>query len=391
MNWKFRLKRVVKILEVNIRITMFKRFESYEKIVYTSKKYGIIKVDLLVTSQEGNKRFIVLKSLIIKEKRRAISMANGEQIKALLNAYYNSDDARFKTVALQIAASEARSGHALLAREIKEIIEKSNSKNRIIKMKNDNQLFHCSMIEHKEMELVVSEEIRIRIERILTEYRQRERLRSFGMKNRSKILVEGVPGTGKTLTASILASELNLPLYIVQMDKLITKFMGETSVKLRQIFDAIAENSAVFLFDEFDAIGADRSLDNEVGEMRRVLNTFLQFLENDDSDSIIIAATNNHKMLDQALFRRFDDVLHYGLPDDLQIQKLFKIKLGEFYNSKVVTKKVREMAFGLSHAEITKVCEDCIKSIILEDTKLTTQMLEKCLKERLDAYVSKEA
>ena len=214
-------------------------------------------------------------------------MANGEQIKALLNAYYNSDDARFKTVALQIAASEARSGHALLAREIKEIIEKSNSKNRIIKMKNDNQLFHCSMIEHKEMELVVSEEIRIRIERILTEYRQRERLRSFGMKNRSKILVEGVPGTGKTLTASILAGELNLPLYIVQMDKLITKFMGETSVKLRQIFDVIAENRAVFLFDEFDAIGADRSLDNEVGEMRRVLNTFLQFLENDDSDSII--------------------------------------------------------------------------------------------------------
>lgn len=143
------------------------------------------------------------------------------------------------------------------------------------------------------------------------------------------------------------------------------------------------------MFDEFDAIGADRSLDNEVGEMRRVLNAFLQFLENDDSDSIIIAATNNHKILDQALFRRFDDVLHYGLPDESQIQELFKIKLGEFYNSKVVTKKVKEMAFGLSHAEITKVCEDCIKSIILEDTKLTTRMLEKCLKERLDVYVSK--
>lgn len=318
-------------------------------------------------------------------------MANGEQIKALLNAYYNNDDARFKTVALQIAASEARAGHALLAREIKDIIEKSNSKNKIVKMKSDNQLFYCQMVEHKEIELVVSEEIRIRIERILTEYRQRERLRSYGMKNRSKILVEGVPGTGKTLTASILASELNLPLYVVQMDKLITKFMGETSVKLRQIFDTIAESNAVFLFDEFDAIGADRSLDNEVGEMRRVLNTFLQFLENDDSDSIIIAATNNHKMLDQALFRRFDDVLHYGLPDDSQIQELFKIKLGEFYNGRVVTKNIREMAFGLSHAEITKVCEDCIKAIILDDTKLTTQMLEKCLRERLDAYVSKEA
>lgn len=318
-------------------------------------------------------------------------MANSEQIKALLNAYYDSDDMRFKTVALQIAASEARVGHASFARDIKNIVEKSSSKSKITRMKNENELFYCTTVEYKEQELVVSEDIRVRIERILTEYRQRERLRSYGMKNRSKILVEGMPGTGKTLTASILAGELNLPLYIVRMDKLITKFMGETSVKMRQIFDSITENRAVYLFDEFDAIGADRSLDNEVGEMRRVLNTFLQFLENDDSDSIIICATNNHKLLDQALFRRFDDVLHYGLPDDSQIQQLLKIKLGKFYNGRIVTKKIRDLAFGLSHAEITKACEDCIKTIILEDDKLTTTLLEKCLKERIDAYASKEA
>lgn len=329
---------------------------------------------------------------IICEKRKlAIDMASGEQIKALLNAYYNSDDARFKTVALQIAASEARAGHAALAREIKELIEKCTSQNKIIKIKNDNQLLLCTMQEHKEMELVVSEEIRIRIARILTEYRQREKLRSYGMKNRSKILVEGTPGTGKTLTASIIATELNVPLYIVQMDKLITKFMGETSAKLRQIFETIAESNAVFLFDEFDAIGADRNLDNEVGEMRRVLNSFLQFLEGDDSDSIIIAATNNHKMLDQALFRRFDDVLHYDLPDEIQIQELFRLKLGEFYNEKAITQRNKELAFGLSHAEITKVCEDCIKIIILDNTKMTSKLLEKCLRERVGAYVSKEA
>lgn len=318
-------------------------------------------------------------------------MASGDQVKALLKAYYNNDDSRFKTIALQIAASEARVGHAVIAREIKEIVEKSAGDSKIVKMKNENQLFQCTIAKHNEVELIVSEEIRIRIERIIMEYRQRERLLSFGMKNRSKILVEGLPGTGKTLTASILATELNMPLYTVQMDKLITKFMGETSVKLRQIFDSIAESKAVFLFDEFDAIGADRSLDNEVGEMRRVLNTFLQFLENDESGSIIIAATNNHKMLDQALFRRFDDVIHYGLPDDDQINELYKLKLGEFYNGRVITKKNKDMTCGLSHAEITKVCEDCIKAIILEDVKLTSKLVEKCLKERIESYVSKEA
>lgn len=318
-------------------------------------------------------------------------MANGDQIKALLNAYYNNDDSRFKSIALQIAASEARAGHSSLAREIKEIVDKNNGSNKVVRIKKENQLFERIITEHKQTELVVSEEIRIRIERILTEFRQRERLRSYGMKNRSKILVEGVPGTGKTLTATILASELNVPLYTVQMDKLITKFMGETSAKLRQIFEAIAESRAVFLFDEFDAIGADRSLDNEVGEMRRVLNAFLQFLEHDDSDSIIIAATNNHKMLDQALFRRFDDVLHYGLPDEEQIERLFELKLGEFYNSRSVTKRVKELANGLSHAEITRACEDCIKFIILNERKMSSKLIEQSLKERVDAYVSREA
>lgn len=318
-------------------------------------------------------------------------MASGDQVKSLLSAYNKNDDERFKTIALQIAASEARAGHAVLAREIKDLVEKNDSANRIVRMKNENQLFECVIDDHKEMELVVSEEIRIRIERILMEYRQREKLRSYGMKNRSKILIEGLPGTGKTLTASVLASELNIPLYIIQMDKLITKFMGETSVKLRQIFESIQDNRGVFLFDEFDAIGADRSLDNEVGEMRRVLNSFLQFLEKDDSDSIIIAATNNQKILDAALFRRFDDVLHYGLPDDSQIRELFRIKLGEFYSTKVVTKKVREMAFGLSHAEITKVCEDSIKTVILEEQIMTSHLLEKGLKERLEVYESREA
>ncbi len=90
--------------------------------------------------------------------------------------------------------------------------------------------------------------------------------------------------------------------------------MGETSAKLRQIFDLIEQRQGVYLFDEFDAIGGERSRDNDVGEMRRVLNSFLQFIERDQSDSLIIAITNNKSLLDQALFRRFDDVMLYNLP-----------------------------------------------------------------------------
>ena len=153
----------------------------------------------------------------------------------------------------------------------------------------------------------------------------------------------------------------------------------------------LAENRGVYLFDEFDAIGAERAKDNDVGEMRRVLNSFLQFREQDDSDSIILAATNNHKMLDQALFRRFDDILHYSIPDEEQIKKLIRIRLGEFYSAKLGSAKVIEKAYKLSHAEISKSCEDCIKYAILNDAKVTSDLLMQCLAERVSAYVGREA
>ena len=167
--------------------------------------------------------------------------------------------------------------------------------------------------------------------------------------------------------------------------------MGETSIKLRQIFDTINDSLGVYLFDEFDAIGTDRSYDNDVGEMRRVLNSFLQFIEQDLSDSIIIAATNNRKLLDQALFRRFDDVLHYDLPSEHEIVKLFNIKLGEFIEEITIDETLLQNAKKLSHAEITRACNDAIKTVILKNQKLNNKLLNKMLTERYEVYHDKEA
>jgi len=271
------------------------------------------------------------------------------------------------------------------------LVVKGTANSSVYKIKLPDSL--CSVIipSNKEMELVVSDDISVRLARILKEYRMREKLRSNGLKNRTKILLEGKPGTGKTLTASVIAGELQLPLYLIQMDKLITKFMGETSSKLRTIFEQIYNERGVYLFDEFDAIGADRSFDNEVGEMRRVLNTFLKFLEEDESDSLILAATNNKKMLDKALFRRFDDVLHYSLPDENQIAKLFEIKLSSYYRPEYINNSVLKQASGLSHAEITRVCEDCLKELVLGDGELNSVMIVNYINERLKSYEIKGA
>ncbi len=183
---------------------------------------------------------------------------------------------------------------------------------------------------HKLSDLIVPRQLKERVERVISEYLQVDKLRRHNLENRRKILLSGNPGTGKTMTASIIAAELNLPFYTILMDKMVTKFMGETSAKLRQVFELINVRKGVYLFDEFDAIGSHRSSENDVGEMRRVLNSFLQFIEHDTSESLIIAATNNLGLLDQALFRRFDDVLHYYLPSSQEILLLLKNRLAGF-------------------------------------------------------------
>ena len=318
-------------------------------------------------------------------------MATAEHLKNLIKAHFERDDDKFKTIVLQIAAYEARHNHEALARDLKMLIEKSTIKASFSRITNQNPMLTMTMPADKLSDMVLSNETLERIKRILSEFRNKNKLQKYGLSNRRKILIEGKPGTGKTFTASVIASELGLPLYTVQMDKVVTKFMGETSAKLRQVFDSISLSIGVYFFDEFDAIGADRNLDNEVGEARRILNSFLQFIEQDNSDSIIIAATNNQKLLDQALYRRFDDVLHYSLPTRKEIRKLFEIQILPFNKNFIITDTLISQAESLSQAEIIRACEDAIKKSILNNSKITEDVLIALIKERKTAYSKKEA
>lgn len=319
-------------------------------------------------------------------------MATADQIKALVKAHVDGNSMQFKTVVLQIAASEARQNHGKLAQELKKLVSKPMPRQAsVVSMGRVNPMVQLSLPNEKLKDLIVSEATRSKIERILDEYRSRHKLAGFGLQNRRKILLEGPPGTGKTFTSSIIASELKLPLYTVQIDKITTKFMGETSAKLRQLFEFINENTGVYLFDEFDAIGSDRSLDNEVGEMRRVLNSFLQFIEQDNSESIVIAATNNQQLLDQALFRRFDDVLHYSRPGEREIEQIFLKYLDSFQPGIIISSKLIHEAKSLSQAEIVNVCQDAIKGAILSDTSITEIQLMNGVRDRKSAYFNREA
>lgn len=301
-------------------------------------------------------------------------MANADQIKALISSHLKRDEDRFVRIALQLAAAEAKQGHTSLANDIRQLIDdNANQPVKVVSISNDL----ADLVQREEASediasLVVRSALREKIARIVREFHQADKLAQHGLNNRRKILLSGPPGTGKTMTAGVLAAQTGLPLYVVQIDRLVTKYLGETGAKLRQIFAMIRKQDGVFLFDEFDAIGAQRGVDNEVGEMRRVLNALLQFIETDQSRSLIVAATNSLSSLDAALFRRFDDVLHYHNPDHDEIISLIRNRLGAF-RGKFQIEPIAQKAIGLSHAEITQACDDAIKDSILADRKTVTQ------------------
>lgn len=296
-------------------------------------------------------------------------MANAEQILSLIRNHLNNDDAQFRKVALQISAVEAKNGHVVIARTIQDLLKQKQISLSPLSLNVRNgdvsDLLIQSESSYDLKDMVVHKEIREKLERVIKEYIRRDDLVKHGLANRRKLLFFGASGTGKTMTAGVLAKEFHLPFFVVRTEKVITKFMGETGQKLARIFDFMNDVPAVYLFDEFDAIGSQRGMDNEVGEQRRILNTFLQLLERDESGSFIIAATNNIEAIDKALFRRFDDVIEYGYPDREQRIMLLKRYL---YTAKNLDFSMAEPLFeGMNHAEIKMVCSDIFKESLLNE------------------------
>ncbi|MDQ2702698.1 MAG: ATP-binding protein [Pseudomonadota bacterium] len=317
-------------------------------------------------------------------------MATSQQLKALLQSYLENDKEQFLSVALQMAAAEARKGHAAVARELKDLVDQVRDRPRVVapvplaRPRGElAELLSQAYPAERLADLVIRNELLVQLQRVLREQRQSVAIKEHGLVPRRKLLLAGAPGTGKTLTARVLAGELGIPFFVVRMDAIVTKFMGETSAKLRQVFDAIADRRGVYLFDEFDGIGAERGRDNEVGEMRRVLNTFLQLVEHDHSDSLIIAATNHVAILDEALFRRFDDVLLFDRPNAGEIAELIKRRLAGFAPRSMSNARLTAAAAGLSHSEIANACNDAVKDAIVCGQRVASlSVLEQALKRR---------
>ena len=308
-------------------------------------------------------------------------MAAANQVIALLNGHVDGDNERVYAVALQIAASEARQGHVKTAEALRKLVDAARAravagpaaKGKLASAtplaKPRGELEDLMLVSHSDTKLsdmTLTDVIRSRLHRLVVQQQQRERLREYGQRPSSKLLLVGPPGSGKTLTASALAGELHLPLFTVRLESVITRFLGESAAKLRLVFNQIAQMRGVYLFDEFDAIGGKRGATNDVGEMRRVLNSFLQFLEEGNAtDSLVVAATNHPELLDRAVIRRFDEIIEYGLPDGDGVRAMLKHRLGRMAGRSLAWNRIVPLTEGLSQAELARVADEATKEAIL--------------------------
>jgi len=319
-------------------------------------------------------------------------MANGDQIKAMLRAYKESDESQLLTLALQIAAREAKAGHGRLATEIRELVDEVKGRATIVAHRQPipiaqpkgelADLVGVSYPDTRLDDLILDPDTRQRLDRVVREQRQSARIREHGLHPRRKLLLVGPPGTGKTMSAGALAGELSLPLFNLRLEGLFTRYMGEAAAKLKLIFDNIQQVRGVYLFDEFDAIGQQRATANDVGEIRRILSSFLQLVEQDASQSLVLAATNYPSLLDTALFRRFDDVLRYELPSHGAIIDLMKRRL-ERTGSRLDWDAIARQAEGLSFADVQRACDDALKeAIVFGHDRVSADYLLSAIRER---------
>lgn len=323
-----------------------------------------------------------------------------ELIKKLFLAFSKKDDDEFYKIGEELINLEKRKKHHFVAKELKEALYSQNNSrlnsekrfrsNMPIPRDNDTG-FPLLSIEQYDLDwdsLILSKKIKYELKQIVQGFRSYEVLATYNLKPKNKVLFCGLPGTGKTFTAQVLSSYLGLPLVYINFDAIISSYLGETATNLRKVFDFISNGIWVVLFDEVDIIGKNRDDQHETGEIKRVVNNFLQMIDNFKGDSLIIASTNHPHILDPAIWRRFDEVINFELPERKERASLIKLYLKPLKKEKDLDiELLSRETDGFSPSDIKTMCRDAmIHAIISERDTLENRDLKYSLekfKERL--------
>lgn len=318
-------------------------------------------------------------------------MARADLLKKLFAGYQRRDDQAFRQAAEELIVEERKKQHPTLANELERILRNGHSEQGALKrlvpmepgpMDSERRMALLEVRQPQRYmdDLVLDTPVRTSVERVMREFREWEVLEVNGLTPIRRIIFCGPSGCGKTAMAEVMAGELSIPMLYVRFDAVVSSLLGETAANLRKVFDYARRGQWVVFFDEFDAIGRSRDDATEHGEIKRVLNSFLQIMDNFDGRSLVIAATNFEQVLDPAIWRRFDETIRFERPHESQLKLLARKRLGPITFSDAQVDRLAASLSGSSYADAERVCLNLRKECVLRgDKKLSDQDVENAL------------
>lgn len=301
----------------------------------------------------------------------------GKHIKQLITAYRDGDDLAFRRAAQAIIEEEEAKRHPALARELRQLLSSGGGHPVSVDLnpvpapptdrEHDLPLADVLAPRRYLQDLVLHDSLSRHLRDLISETRRWPEIDQAGLPRHQRILLHGPPGCGKSSIAEALAGDLGRILVTVRVDAVMSSYLGETASNLRRIFEFAASAPYVVLFDEFDALGKERSDPADHGELRRVVNAYLQLLDRYRGPSLLIAATNHETALDYALWRRFDDVFEVPMPTVDMIGRILRNHLGNRLPLVVVRSEAKRLA-DLPHAAAERSAQDALRAALLEDS-----------------------
>ncbi|WP_454259815.1 AAA family ATPase [Pseudoxanthomonas mexicana] len=298
-------------------------------------------------------------------------MSRADLIVNLVKAGSEGDQKLLRTTVEAMAAEERAKHHHQLANRLVENLSATQAKPRSPEIVRSYDGGHGGLLYEIEPRrtfdtMLVTDTVRAACRELVEEQHRRDLLRSYGLEPRHRMLLSGAPGNGKTSLAEALATELMVPLFVVRYEAVIGSFLGETSSRLKRLFDFVRTHQCVLFFDEFDTLGKERGDTHETGEIKRVVSSLLLQIDALPSHVVVVTATNHAELLDRAVWRRFQLRLELPAPTAAQKEEWFarlqsKLEVSLGMTPKMLAAKLDASSFS----DLEQFCEDVQRRYVL--------------------------